>query len=544
MDQPNLEHTPARPFRFGLVRALSALLALTLTNAAPALTHDGSDGQPSSLFISVLDPDTGASYYRELDATQPQFLDNPALTVNLSTDTQYAGFVGKPRLLFNIAAFQVLAPGGGNLATWGYLLTSTGPRQALGGDFVSIDAVRQRMQVYAAYLSGSSGLAQPGDDAYFDGPHWGPTLGGLVGASTAGSPDQPLAFYRVNNNSGDPAGRRVERLGHWLLGLDGKLEFVRTVSANLPPVATAVSPASAMPGETVTLDGSGSHDPDQGPEALRHGWSRVSGPFVSIAGNQGPVASFIPAAAGTYVFRLTVGDGEASAAATTTVTVQAAANQPPIAKTAPNLSVAQGRTAILDGSGSSDPDQGPKPLAYHWSQTSGPVTVVLVGADTSQASFVAEQTGTYRFTLTISDGASTSEAVSEVLVTPPKVITLNAPPLWQVGARQAIRWEAGDVAPSQPVKLQFAKAGTKFKTLARSTVKKGAANWKPKRNQATQDGTLKACVKPLATLPWACDEARVEVRPRPLHSPEPSLQPGGPRQGVRSGQTAERGRPG
>lgn len=512
MDELNLKATPSR-CRHGLRYALALPFALFMANAALALTHDGSDGQPSSLFISVLDPDAGASYYRELDATHQQFLDNPALTLDLSADSQYAGFVGKPNLLYNIAAFQTLAPAGGNLEAWGYLLTNTGELQALAGDFVSIDAVRQRMQVYTAYLSGHSGIARPGEDAYFEGGHWGSTLGGLIGASTARMPDQPLPFYRVNNNSGDPAGRRVERLGHWLLAQDGKLEFVRAASANIPPVAQAVSAAPAAPGATVTLDGSGSNDPDQGPEALRYSWNRLSGPFVSIADDQAPVASFIPPVAGTYVFRLTVGDGEASAAATTTVTVPAAANQPPIAKTAPNLSVAQGRTVVLDGSGSSDPDQRPKPLAYRWTQTSGPVTVALNGADASQATFTATQAGTYRFTLTVSDGDLTAEAVTEVLVTPPQLITLDAPGSWQVGARQAIRWTVGDIAPNRPVKLLFAKTGGAFKNLARTKAKKGFVNWKPKRNQVTPEGTLRACVKPSANLPWSCDELRVEVRP-------------------------------
>ncbi|MDD1649755.1 MAG: hypothetical protein LUO80_05105 [Methylococcaceae bacterium] len=513
MENATMKCLPAGSLSHGLRLGLSLLMVLAVAKTAQALTHDGSDGKPSSLFISVLDPNTNTSYYRDLDTTHQQFLDNPALTLDLSGDSQYSGFVGKTNLLYNIAAFQKLAPDSGNLASWGYLLTTTGTRKDFAGDFVSIDAVRQRMQIYAGYLTGTSGLSKPGDDSYFDGEHWGPTLGGVVGSNTAGTIGQALPFFLVNNNTGDLPGARVALLGNWLLSREGKLVFARSASTNLPPVAKALSAATAALGDKIALDGSGSDDPDHGPEALRIAWNKLSGPLANIEDSQSPAASFTPTSVGTYVFRLSVGDGEASATATTTVAVLNAINQPPIAKTVPKQSVVLGQSVVLDGSESSDPDRLPSPLGYHWSQTSGPVNVVLTGAETSRASFTAAQTGTYRFVLEVSDGALTAKAETEVLVTPPKTITLNAPTTWKVRSKEAIRWVTYNVKPKRPVKILFARNGTRFKILAISTVRKGYYFWRPTRAKATSNGTLRACVKPLARSPWECDDLKVEVLP-------------------------------
>lgn len=509
MENATMKPLPADALSHGLRLGLSLLMVLAVAKTAQALTHDGSDGKPSSLFISVLDPDTNTSYYRDLDTTHQQFLENPALTLDLSGDSQYSSFVGKTNLLYNIAAFQKLAPDSGNLASWGYLLTTTGTRKDFAGDFVSIDAVRQRMQIYAAYLTGSSGLAKPGDGGYFDGDHWGPTLGG----NTAGTIGQALPFFLVNNTTGDLPGARIALLGNWLLSREGKLVFARAASTNLPPAARAVSAATAALGDKIALDGSGSDDPDHGPEALRFAWNKLSGPLANIEDSHSPLASFTPTSAGTYVFRLSVGDGEASATATTTVAVLNAINQPPVAKTVPKQSVVLGQPVVLDGSESADPDDLPSPLGYHWSQSSGPVNVILTGAETSRASFTAAQTGTYRFTLEVSDGALTAAAETTVLVTPPKTITLNAPRLWKAGGRQAIRWVTRNVSPTRPVKILLARNSTAFKALANSTVKKGFIHWKPTRKQTTSDGTLRACVKPLTKSPWDCDDLKVVVQP-------------------------------
>jgi CSLREA domain-containing protein len=86
-------------------------------------------------------------------------------------------------------------------------------------------------------------------------------------------------------------------------------------------------------------------------------------------------------------------------------------NQPPVANAGPNQTVFAGALVILNGTGSFDPDNGPSPLTFHWTQTAGP-TVVLTGANTATPSFTPTLTGTYVFSLVVNDGAADSAPAS------------------------------------------------------------------------------------------------------------------------------------
>jgi hypothetical protein len=90
---------------------------------------------------------------------------------------------------------------------------------------------------------------------------------------------------------------------------------------NQPPIANAGADQSAAVDTNVTLNGSGSSDPDGGPSPLTYAWSQLSGPSVTINNASQAIANFTPTVTGTYVFRLTVNDGAASASDDTTVTV-------------------------------------------------------------------------------------------------------------------------------------------------------------------------------------------------------------------------------
>jgi len=81
-------------------------------------------------------------------------------------------------------------------------------------------------------------------------------------------------------------------------------------------------------------------------------------------------------------------------------------NQPPVANAGPDQNVTVNTLVTLDGGGSSDPDGGPSPLGYSWSQLSGPA-VTLSGAGTASPSFTPTVTGAYAFRLAVSDGALT-----------------------------------------------------------------------------------------------------------------------------------------
>ena len=87
----------------------------------------------------------------------------------------------------------------------------------------------------------------------------------------------------------------------------------------------------------------------------------------------------------------------------------------PVAEAGLPLLANLGDTVVLNGSASSDPDG--DPLAYSWTQFSGP-PVTLDKADTDSAQFTVEQPGTYRFDLVVTDGEEESPADRVEVVVP------------------------------------------------------------------------------------------------------------------------------
>ena len=111
--------------------------------------------------------------------------------------------------------------------------------------------------------------------------------------------------------------------GTYIIGLnvnDGELSSVDTVhimatTPNVLPNANAGADITLYLGETATLDGSASNDPDNGPQPLSYRWSFVSIPAGSQLNNndisgEDTIFPFItPDIAGTYVLELIVSDG-------------------------------------------------------------------------------------------------------------------------------------------------------------------------------------------------------------------------------------------
>ena len=128
-----------------------------------------------------------------------------------------------------------------------------------------------------------------------------------------------------------------------------------TAGANDAPTADAGSDATVAEGASVTLDGSGSDDPENA--ALTYAWSQTSGTTVSLSSSTAQSPTFTAPtellANASLVFSLTVSDGvNTSTADTVTITVTAGANDAPTADAGTNQTVAEGANVTLDGSGS------------------------------------------------------------------------------------------------------------------------------------------------------------------------------------------------
>jgi hypothetical protein len=183
-------------------------------------------------------------------------------------------------------------------------------------------------------------------------------------------------------------------------------------NTNSRPIADAGEDQELDP-TVVTLDGSGSHDPDQ--DLLSYTWTQQEGPEVELSDSNIPSPAFLGKTAGEYVFELVVSDGTLlSQPDEVVITIR---NVPPTADAGPDHEVYVGTEVVLDGRGSADPNE--DPLSYSWAQVTGTL-LPLQGANSESASFVPDEPGVYVFELVAFDGQSFSPAdeVQVVVNTP------------------------------------------------------------------------------------------------------------------------------
>jgi hypothetical protein len=109
------------------------------------------------------------------------------------------------------------------------------------------------------------------------------------------------------------------------VGSAQKIQVIVTRLPNQTPVANAGTNRTVRLGSLVTLDGTGSYDPDNGPAALSYAWTQTGGPAVMLSGANTAQPTFTPTVPGSYTFSLVVSDGQASSA-TAYVTITAMYN--------------------------------------------------------------------------------------------------------------------------------------------------------------------------------------------------------------------------
>jgi hypothetical protein len=185
---------------------------------------------------------------------------------------------------------------------------------------------------------------------------------------------------------------------------DSEVVSITVNDVNRTPVADAGADQSGLEANTlVTLDGSGSYDPDG--DSISYDWAQVAGPAVSLSDSESVQPTFTPTVRGIYVFELIVNDGSLNSQPdSVTVSVD---NQTPIADAGPDqLGVEVAALVTLDGSGSYDPDG--DSVGYEWIQISGPA-VSLSDSTVVDPTFTPILTGDYLFQLVVSDGLITSQ---------------------------------------------------------------------------------------------------------------------------------------
>ena len=164
--------------------------------------------------------------------------------------------------------------------------------------------------------------------------------------------------------------------------------IVNVVWVNQPPIARAGCPSTVPEGILVQLDASGSSDPDDGISSYQ--WVQKNGPQVTLSDPGAIDPTFTAFDVGpegaAVTFELTVVDNYGLLASDQCTVNVTWVNVPPIANVGPDQSVNEDATVTLDGSRSSDPDDGI--VTYQWTQISGP-PITLSDPRVPRSTFVA-----------------------------------------------------------------------------------------------------------------------------------------------------------
>lgn len=185
---------------------------------------------------------------------------------------------------------------------------------------------------------------------------------------------------------------------------------------NQPPIANAGPNQQALVDDIVTLNGSGSSDPD-GHTPLVYGWRQTDGPTVSLSNAAAAQPTFTaPAAPTSLTFSLIVTDSRGFVSAADEVTVQVR-DRAPGALSANN----SGPTTLGQATTLSASAQGSN-LAFQWNPGDG--SPVKDGASVSHTYAAA---GAYQATVTATNSAGHVSATTIVVVH-------NTPPLANAGA--------------------------------------------------------------------------------------------------------------
>jgi len=258
------------------------------------------------------------------------------------------------------------------------------------------------------------GTGTTGANAYLWIPVGGPTL-------------------TINNKAQNPALAALATRGTYAWQLVARNNFgnslpsLAILEVDRAPIADAGRGAAVL-GGTVQLDASASVDLDPG-ETLTYAWDQVSGPAATLDDPFAQKPSFLPGAAGVYVFSLVVSDGilpsERALAVVAMGGAGAAADAGRVVIVRPQDSV------FLSGLRSRKVD-GTSPTQWAWSALPGnTASVVLAGADGPVASFTAPKTAArLGFRLAVEGDAA---AADEVVVVVTTGVPVNGTPVADAG---------------------------------------------------------------------------------------------------------------
>ena len=202
------------------------------------------------------------------------------------------------------------------------------------------------------------------------------------------------------------------------------------------PEADAGPGQNVYEGETVTLDGSGSIDPDG--VITQWQWAQTAGTSVTLDDPSSAQPVFtVPSIteSESLTFVLTVTDSDGLTDTDICIVNIVSANDPPAASAGSDQNVEEGMQVVLNGSGSMDADG--SIASYRWIQTGG-TTVELENAATMLATFtsplVSPEGEALTFELTVTDDQGLKSTDTCIV----NIVWVNDPPVAIAGSDQNV----------------------------------------------------------------------------------------------------------
>jgi PKD domain/REJ domain len=239
--------------------------------------------------------------------------------------------------------------------------------------------------------------------------------------------DPMMAPVVLSNGASSRPTFRAELVGDYAVSLvvnDGNRDSaadtatvtVRSSISLSAPVAVVVPMVTAGRGQTVTLNGSGSYDPDG--TALTYQWTLISKPGGSSAMLTDATmanSTFVADVLGAYVASLIVRDASGDRSEPRVVAVQVN-DGAPVAVFAQPMAGLVNNNLALDGSGSTDPEG--QPLTFDWrfiSTPAGALAGFLNQKPNGTAEMIADLAGSYVVELTVRDTSNNASRVTRTV---------------------------------------------------------------------------------------------------------------------------------
>jgi hypothetical protein len=264
----------------------------------------------------------------------------------------------------------------------------------------------------------------------------------LIGSNSTSSDDTALSYSWIQI-SGEPVQLSDDLASAPTFqapGVEQALEFDLTVTdtngltstdacivnvsaQNEPPTANAGSNIAVLSSQSVVLDGTGSMDDG---ESLSYSWLQTEGPAVTLSDSSLDKPAFTSPVVGpegaSLTFQLTVTDQGGLKDTDSCIVNVTSLNQPPEAVTNEYVETAPNTVVTLDGTLSTDLDDGIE--TYRWHQLEG-VPVTFDDPKSSQVKFSAPTSGPYGsnmlFALSVKDKSGLKKSAKCAVFVQPEI---------------------------------------------------------------------------------------------------------------------------